>query len=308
MKRYVGVDVGGTRIKAGLVNALHQTEKEAVHWLDDADRTQDGLLTRIAELVREVRGDNKVVIVGLGVPGVVSRWDGALVRAPNFPAITHFRIKEALEVVIGEHVAVDNDANCVIAGEYLQGAGARFPDHLGFTLGTGVGGAIVMHGALWRGAKGMAGELGHTVVDPTGPKCGCGTRGCLETFCSGVGLRHMCTAKPVAGVDTASPDLPRLLSEAARGGDATAAGHFATAGRMLGRAVGGYLNIFDMKAVVLAGGLSASWDLMEAGCREELAASSFSEISDGVQFVVGTLGERAGMLGAAMQWMMAPHD
>lgn len=309
MKHFVGIDVGGTRLKAGLVDACHRVTNEQVMWLDDADKSEDGLLEKITQLLPKLIGGREVVLVGLGVAGVVHRWEGSVKRSPNFPAFSDFRIKERLEKRINQHVAVDNDANCVITGEYLQGAAAGKKNFIGLTLGTGVGGALMMGGHLWRGVNGMAGELGHTIVDPNGPRCpGTGAHGSLEMYPSVLGLRALCEKKAVDGVETGAPDLPKQLALAAESGDPTALSHFRAAGNGLGIALGSLLNVFDMKTVLLAGGVAPTFPLMEAACREAIGRVAFPEIADGLEILQGTLGEKAGVLGAAMQWMMAPHD
>ncbi len=315
MKRFVGIDVGGTRIKAGLVDASQKITNDEVVWLEDADKTEDGLLKQLGAIVpRVIGGQSGVVAVGLGVAGVVSRWEGSIKRSPNFPNFHDFRLKERLEKVLDHHVELDNDANCVVAGEFLQGQvahalarrGSR--DLIGLTLGTGVGGAIILHGSLWRGVTGMAAELGHIVVDPAGAECGCGSRGCLETYASVIGLRRMCASEPVDGVDASAADLPQHLAGAAESGDATAKKHFAAAGTALGRALGGLLNTFNIKTFLIAGGLSPAFRWMEAACVSEMQRCSFDEINDGAEIVTASMGEKAGVLGAAMQWLMAPHD
>ena len=310
MKRFIGVDVGGTRIKAGLVNEQHEVESEEIIWLEAKDKTADGLLTRLVEVIPRVLGSVRPVAIGLGVPGVVeTRSIGMLCRSPNFPQIRDFRIKSALEERLGYPVMLDNDANCVIAGEYLQGAVAGVKDFIGLTLGTGVGGGIVLRGALWRGSNGMAGELGHLVIDPAGPECpATGVRGPLEMYPSVVGLRHMCESQPVDNVDSASPKLPELLAQAAEDGDATARKHFATAGDALGRGLGNLLNIFAVKTVLLAGGVSRAYPWMKEATETGIRSIAFPEIADDVSIRCAILGEKAGVLGAAMQWMMQPHD
>lgn len=310
MKRFVGIDVGGTRIKAGLVNALHRIEAEEVLWLTPEDKSEEGLLAKLAEVVTRVVGPHgrSVVVVGVGVAGFISQRQGMVVRSPNFPSFDRFLLKQRLEPLVHQHVVMDNDANCVIAGEYLQGALAGHHDAAGLTLGTGVGGGLILHGGLWRGHSGMAGELGHIMVDPNGPKCGCGNHGCLEMYPSKVGLREMCRQKPVDGVDTEAEDLPHKLAQAAEAGDATAKAHFRLAGQMLGRGVAMLVNALDLQTVLLAGGLAPTWPLMEESCHRELRKRGVSEMAAGVSFVLATLGQKAGILGAALQWMLQPHE
>ena len=205
------------------------------------------------------------------------------------------------------HVAIDNDANCVVAGEAIAGAAAGKQHVLGFTLGTGVGGAIILNGNLWHGQRGMAGELGHICVDPTGPLCGCGSRGCLETYASRVGLAHALRDEPVEGIDPDNLDMPKQLADLATEGHPVACKHFQSAGTALGRATGGLLNVLNIETVLLAGGLTPAWPLMEAAMRKEMTRTAFPGVVRDVQIHLGTLGDKAGMIGAALQWMMMPH-
>ncbi|MFT5429870.1 MAG: glucokinase [Myxococcota bacterium] len=308
MKYYVGIDVGGTRLKAGLVDEKHKIHGERVVELTAADKTEEGMIAKLADVTRAVLDGKRPVVVGLGVAGLVHRWKGTVVTAPNFPDWDHFRIKERLEAAIGLHVVVDNDANCVITGEYLQGAGAGHPDLLGITLGTGVGGALILGGSLWHGANGMAGEFGHMTVDPNGPRCGCGNTGCLEMYAGRVGLAELVRKRPVKGCDPDSTDVPAQLLAAAEAGDTQAKDHFKTAGRALGRALGGVLNLLNLQTVCIAGGVAPAFVYMEDACRQEMRRVAFGAVCDDVQFVIARLGPNAGILGAAMQWMMMPHD
>ena len=151
--------------------------------------------------------------------------------------------------------------------------------------------------------------MGHIIVDPAGPMCpATGANGPLEMYPSLVGLRHMCREKPVEGVDTEDPNLPALLAEACEAGNATALEHYATAGAAMGQAMGGLLNVFDVKTIVLAGGVANSFKWMESATWSGIGKVAFPSIVEGVEIKIGTLGEKAGILGAAMQWMMQPHD
>ena len=309
MKHFVGVDIGGTRIKAGLVSANMKLVRESVAWLEPSDKSEDGLVRRVAAVIREVSEGVRPVLVGVGIPGVIDRSRGVVSRSPNFPEWLDFPVQRRLSDLTGHAVVIDNDANCVIVGEAIAGAGAGTRSLIGLTLGTGVGGGIFLDGALWRGVNGMGGELGHVVADPAGPPCTCGGRGCLEMYPSVNGLRVLCRAQPVAGVDADANDLPEQLAAAVGRGDWTARAHFATAGQALGRVLGSLLNIFDVKKVVLAGGVAATFPLMQEACTTAIRGASFPEIAAGVEIVQGTLAERAGIIGAAFQWQAQPgHD
>ena len=301
MSTYVGIDVGGTRLKAGLVDERSGVHGEQVLWLSPQDQTEDGMVQKLVEAVRAVDPSGSAVAVGLGVAGVVRWADGVITESPNFPLWKEFAVRSRLRERLGREVYLDNDANCVIAGEALLGVAAGRKNVIGLTLGTGVGGGLVLDGHLWRGEGGMAGELGHITVDAGGPPCGCGGNGCLETYASLVGLRRMCATRPVSGVDVASADLPRLLSAAAAAGDATALAHFAAAGRALGQVLAGLLNALNVRTVVLAGGVANAFRWMEAATRAEIEHRAFAAVRKDVEIRVGTLGEKAGVIGAALQ-------
>jgi glucokinase len=308
VKYFVGVDIGGTRLKAGLVDETHRVCRQRVVWLKEEDKTEERLLDRLGEIIREVASGHDPIIVGVGVPGIVVRTQGMVLRSPNFPAVANFRIQERLEQRISWHVAIDNDAHCVLTGEYLRGAAREHKTFLGFTLGTGIGGAVFQDGHLWRGIDGMAGEFGHVIVDAGGRPCGCGNRGCLEMYVSRMGFRAALQERPIAGMDPNAADMPEALRIAAEAGDSTALQHLETAGTMLGRAIGNLVNALNFRAVVIAGGLAPLLPWMEDSCRAALAECTYPELSDGLA-LLGTSGEEAaGILGAAMQWKMAPHD
>lgn len=305
MKHFVGVDIGGTRIKAGLVNAERHVVSEVIAWLQPEDRSEEGLIRRLAEVVEDVAGDLRPASVGIGIPGVVDHARGVVAKSPSFPAWHGFHIRDRLTQALNLPVLVDNDANCVIAGEALAGAGVGHRSLIGLTLGTGVGGGIILDGAMWRGVSGMAGELGHIVADPQGPPCGCGGRGCLEMYASVNGLRALCTESPVEGADPAAPNLPELVAARALAGDLTARAHLDAMARPLGRVLGSLLNVFNVKTVILAGGVSGLWPHLHDPCWTALRGACFADVLDGVKIVLGTLGERAGVVGAALQGIVS---
>ena len=305
MTTYVGIDLGATRVKAGLVNEHNAITREHSIWLHEYEKNPSDILDILKNLVDAVVKRAKPEAVGIGVPGVIDRRTGVVCRSPNYPEFSNFEMRERLAQVLGCPVTIDNDANCVIAGEYLGGVAQGRSDLIGLTLGTGVGGAIILDGKLWRGVRGMAGEFGHVVADPNGQFCKTtGVRGQLEMYPSLVGLREMCRTFPVPGIDPENPDLPRALAEKARAGDRTAIGHFQTAGKCLGRVLGGLLNIFDVKTILLTGGIAPAYDLMERTTLENLSQVVYPEILDGAQILIGDMGERAGILGAAMNWKL----
>ena len=192
MSYFVGVDVGGTRIKAGLVDPDYSVSNEQVVWLCDADKSESGIVSKIAEIVMLAASGAPIEGIGLGLPGLVNSRRGVVFESPNFPAWHDFEITAALAQRLSVPVVLDNDANCVFAGESLCGAASDVANFIGLALGTGIGGAILLDGRLWRGERGFAGELGHINVESDGFSCGCGSRGCMEQYCSLTGLKNLC--------------------------------------------------------------------------------------------------------------------
>jgi glucokinase len=296
----LGVDVGGTRIKAGLVDRSGRVLVQRVHWLDGADRTEDGVIARIIELVDLLDPEQRTRQVGVGVPGAV-RWpDGVVTSSPNFPEWSNFALRERLIERLDRSVCVDNDANCVVTGAYHLDGYGEVPSVVGFTLGTGVGGALILNGRLYRGRQGMAGEVGHITVEPEGPTCGCGSRGCLEMYASRMGLRRMCLETPLPGVDPEDPRLPERLSERSRSGDVAARRCFERAGTALGQAIAVLANTLDMELVLIAGGMAPEFDLMESTMWSEIRARTYSAVHENLRVVAAQSRDAAGVAGTAL--------
>jgi glucokinase len=291
----LGVDLGGTRIKAGLVDANGHVHERALA-ATDTDRTLEGVVERIVSLVAPMLPH--ATSVGLAAAGVLERATGLIRESPNFPTWRDVPLGARLARHLGLPVTLENDANAVIWGEACHGAGQGASSLVGYALGTGVGGAVVLDGRLWRGARGMAGELGHVVVVRGGQSCGCGGRGCLEQYAGAVGLWRQLAElgypEFASGVDGI-----RLASEAARAGDARLCALFDSLGGHLGVAIAGAIHTLDVQRVVLAGGLTGAADLFLEATQESMRRHAFPSVAEGVEVVVGTLGDDAGVIGAA---------
>lgn len=302
----IGIDLGGTNCRlalfqeAGLLGSIRQAR---------TPRQTDGehLLARLADLCRDLCAGQEpqqgVAAVGIGVPGVVA-VDGTVVVAPNLPALDRFPLGPRLSQLLGLPVVVVNDANAAAWGEAVAGAGRQFASFLTLTLGTGVGGGLVLDRRLWLGAQGAAGEVGHVMVDPQGRPCGCGSRGCLETYASATGIVR--TARDALGRGTKSQlsgTGERLTSQAvaaaALQGDAVALAAMALAGEKMGQVLAGVANLLNLEGVVITGGASAGLEMMLPALQRELAARAFPIATDGLILLRGELGEQAGILGAA---------
>lgn len=290
-----GIDIGGTNIKCGRMEDDRLVEA-FVSPVPDSARDADGMVQTLSGLVRQL-AESPPDAVGIGVAGVVDRAGGIVTTSPNFPLWRDFPIGQALQRAISCPVTVDNDANAVIWGEVAFGVARGARNLVGLTLGTGVGGAIVLEGALWRGERGMAGELGHMTVDPGGPRCNCGNHGCLECYASASGIaHHLAQSKLCYGEGT---ELMVQLAGLARGGDECALALFTRVGWALGVALAGLLNALDVRLVVLCGGITATSDLFSAAMWQEIRTRAFGPIVAGLEVREGILGPQAGIVGAA---------
>src|SRR5215208_5879144 len=193
----IGVDVGGTKIAAGVVSPEGRLLNEVRY---PTVNVRERLLSTIVETIMEVKRGYKVGGVCLAVPGFILARENKVWSAANLEAIEGIPLKEELGDRTGLPVTVENDANAAAWGEFRFGAGSEVEHLLFLTLGTGIGGGVVSHGVLLRGAQGAGGELGHTTIQATGPRCGCGNRGCLEALASGTAIgrcaREVASEKP----------------------------------------------------------------------------------------------------------------
>lgn len=286
MTTAIGVDLGGTKIAAGVVDetgaVLHREQIPSV-------RDPDRLVKEVAKLVEDV-SDGRAAGVGIGAAGIIDHQHGRYLYGPN-TGFHSLELAKAVSDVVGLPAVLDNDANCAAWGEHRFGAGRGCVDFLCITLGTGIGGGFVFGSRPYRGAHGGAGEVGHMLVDPNGPLCGCGRRGCWEQFASGMALERL------AGPGTKGPEITR----AARDGDARAADLVATTACWVGWGLASLVNVFEPQRIAIAGGIASDWDLFAddaiRAMRERAEAPDFRPMPD---VVVAELGQNAGVVGAAL--------
>src|SRR5919202_6407602 len=264
----IGVDVGGTKIAAGLISPEGEILNEVRH---PTANVRETLLSTIAEAIADAKGGHDVGGVCLAVPGFILAHENMILSAANLEAIEGIPLKEELAGRTGLQVTVENDANAAAWGEFRFGAGKDVEDLILVTLGTGVGGGVISHGVLLRGARGTGGELGHITVQPTGPRCGCGNRGCLEALASGTAI-----ARRAQKVATEQPDsaLGRLAAERtllgedvlelARKGAEAAVKVLREAGTWLGVGLATFVKILDPEVIAFGGGASAAGDMVLA--------------------------------------------
>ena len=295
--------MGGTKIAAGVVSPAGEILAEARH---PTPHSPEKLVEVIVRAIGEVRDGNEVDGVCLAVPGFVLAPEDRVVFSPNLRAIEGIPLKEKIGPEIGLPLIIENDANAAAWGEFRFGAGSEV-DHLIFlTLGTGIGGGVISHGVLLRGAQGSGGELGHVTVHATGPRCACGNRGCLEALASGTAISRRARE---AAVENPGSALGRLaarrkvlgedVTELARDGDGVALSVLEETGRWLGIGLAGFVNIFNPEVAAVGGGAMEAGDLILAPARRELRLRARPPSRDLVEVQAATLGPASGVLGAA---------
>ena len=304
----IGVDVGGTKIAAGLVDeqghlvARERTESPAKHPAQ--------IVRTIGELVERLRREHDVEAVGVSAAGFVDKERATVLFAPNL-AWRDEPLKQLLEEETGLPVIVENDANAAAWGEFTFGAGEDVNDLLMLTIGTGVGGGVVLDGNLLRGGFGCGGEVGHIRMVPDGVPCGCGNLGCLESYGSGSALvrvaRERAQTSPLAaqdlieraGGEVSGIDGP-LITAAAQAGDPFALQRIEELGEWLGQGVASLTAVLDPNVVVIGGGVSEAGDLLLDPIRAHFKANlTGRNYRPTLGIRAAQLGNRAGMIGAA---------
>jgi glucokinase len=290
----IGVDLGGTKMLVGVLGSTGQSEEELV-----------ALLVREVGEAREARP--AVTAIGLGIPATIDHDRGIAVSAVNLP-IADLPIRDLATERTGLPVFVDNDANVAALAEHLFGAARGADNAVMLTIGTGIGGGLILGGEVYRGASGAAAELGHVVIEMDGLPCqgNCPGRGCVETYASGTALGREARAAAELHPDSALGAMlaegreidGKAVTEAALAGDEAAVGVFEIVGTRLGVALASFANIFEPEVFVIGGGVIAAGDLLLDPARRELAARALPPMA-GTPVLAAELGEDAGMIGAA---------
>jgi glucokinase len=291
-QRALGVDVGGTKILAGVVDREGRVERRE-EWPTPVG-SQEELLTELDAVVGSMLGD-EVVALGLGVPSTIDQRVGRVVKSVHIPlegVDFRDRMAQRLEVPVG----IDNDANAAAIAEWQLGAGRGASHVIMLSLGTGIGGGLILDGKPYRGSIGAGAELGHIVLDYGGPPCGpgCSGHGHFEAVASGSAAKRLAVQRFGPGADA-----KRLVAEA-RGGDQGARDDLTELGRRLGAGIASLVNIFNPELVILGGGFAEAEDLIFEPARETLAVEALPPGRDLVRIVPAQLGPEAGMIGAAL--------
>ena len=305
----IGVDVGGTNIKAGAVQ-YNGTVVAKRRTTTDAKLGAEWILDKIEKIILELQHDvheGRLRAVGFGIPGAI--YEGVVTQAPNIPAWEGLPIHRLLCDRLHLPCFIDNDANAVALGEMWMGAGRGYSHICCLTLGTGVGGGIIIDGELLHGADGMASEPGHMAVDANGARCNCGSYGCLETFASATGMKRMLREARAGNTRSSIFDLPEneitaeKIYEHAKQGDPVCREIVKKAAEGLGVALASLVNIFNPQILILGGGVAAASDLLIPPAVETMKRRAFRAMAERAKITTAQLGDDAGVLGCAyMAW------
>ena len=298
--RVAGVDLGGSSAKIGIVDragAIIARARVAIDARAPFERIVGPIAEGLGGLIAEA-GGRRPAGIGYCCPGFVDAASGTVVGgSENIPGMAGRSAAAYLAERIGAPAWADNDATCAAAAELAYGAGRPFGSFLLVTVGTGIGGGLVLGGRVWRGARGFAGEIGHVSLDPEGPACPCGSRGCLEQYASGPAIVR--AWKERAGSRAGEAGTPLDVARLAAAGEPEALAAFAGAGRALAQAVGGVINLLDIQACIVGGGVADAGEVLLEPLRRELGAFAYPLLAEGFRVTAAKLGNDAGLLGAA---------
>jgi glucokinase len=308
----VGIDLGGTNVRLALVSLqgkiLARWERATASMSEQAALVS-ALAADLAVADKEARSQGlEIKGVGIGVPGHIRPAEGLVVFSPNVPALNECHLLARLAPEVNHPLFLENDANLFAFGEHWLGAGVGHQHMLGITLGTGVGGGLILNGQIWSGTEGTAGEIGHLTVEPEGRKCHCGNRGCLETLASGSWTVTWVKEQLAQGASSwlrelyeTDPDAigGQTLVVAALQADPLARRAFERVGRSLGQAIAGVVHLLGISRVVIGGRFARAWEVFQYSLEEELHRRLTLFPPEAVSVCPAKLGDDAGLVGAA---------
>jgi glucokinase len=301
MSTIIAVDIGGTQIRAA---AYAQNSTQPITIRKTSTQGEGALFDRLAALIRSVMPANdSVAAIGVASPGPLNPHTGMIIATPNIKEWVNFPLVQKLQDEFRIPVFLDNDANLACLGEWKFGAGRGHENILYLTISTGIGGGVIMHNKLLQGHQGLGAELGHVIVLPDGPICGCGHSGHVEGIASGTAIVRFMQERIKAGDRTSLQPSANLsardVAEAARSGDPIALAAYRRAGKYLGIAVANFLHIFNPSVVIFGGGVSQSGDILfkpfETSLRDNVFDPAYLE---DLIITTAALGDDAGLLGA----------
>jgi glucokinase len=314
----LGIDIGGTNLVVGSVSEdgtrIVATASEPTHAEAGATDVLERLVRlaerAIAATKKEIAGA-EILGVGVGAPGPLDTKRGIVLLTPNLGWV-NLPLRQIIHDRLGLPAALDNDANCAVLGEWWVGAARGARHAIGITIGTGIGGGLILDGKLYHGASDVAGEIGHTTIDTEGRRCKCGNYGCLEAYASGPNIALRAVEEIEAGAVSRLPSLvggdlskvtAQTVYQAAQDGDDLALEVVNDTARFLGVGIGNLLNVFNPEAVVVCGGVTLAGDHLFVPLRREVARRAFKPAVTACRIVPGELAGTAGVYGAAKAFL-----
>ena len=318
MRIAIGIDIGGTNTKYVIAsedgNILCSYNKATPHSsAEKSDKIEDLLVRDLREFmnldstksaVESAPGMSAIAGIGIGIAGLIDRRSGTVVQSPNLSEVNGVSLKEIYEREFSLPVAIENDANIYAYGEKWVGTGKDYDNFVVLTLGTGLGGGHIYHGQLYEGPM----EIGHMSIVPSGRYCTCGSYGCLESYASGRAIVDRAISSLEKGTDSLLSKCcdgniykitPEILFQYALEGDSLSREVYREAGQFLGIGISGLVNVLDLEAVIIGGGLVGAWDLFIDELKKETSKRAFKPLSGSVNILKSTLTKDAGAIGAA---------
>ncbi|MCX5782521.1 MAG: ROK family protein [Elusimicrobia bacterium] len=303
-KYYLGIDLGGTEVKIGIVDELGKTIEEASIVKTSAFKPEE-LVKKIVEKTKSMKNFRFVSGTGVGVAGDIDQENGIVRFSPNLPKWKNVNLRQMLKKHLLGPIVIDNDANAAALGAYFLDAKMKVKNLVCVTLGTGVGGGIILNGKVFRGATGTAGEIGHMHYDADGHQCNCGSFGCIERY---LGAAYLSYEGKISGSkkifelahDNAENITPKILEEAARSGDSAAEQIWLDAGTKLGVILADVINLLNPEMIVLTGGVSKANELLLDPIKEIIKKRAFKTPARACKIVISKYNSMLGVVGAAL--------
>ncbi len=308
-KNVIGIDLGGTYIKAGIVQQEGKIIKK-ISLPTNAGLGTDAILKQIQLAIAGLLEYTSLNItgIGIGMPGIVEPSGGMVKNPPNLPGWKEVPVGSILQSKFKLPVFVENDANAAAIGELIFGSGKNLKNFIFVTLGTGVGGGIIVNGKLFRGSLGGAGEIGHITIDYNGPKCNCGSRGCIEAYLGNSYLVKRIKRKLKSNASSLINKLasennnkltPYIINLAARGGDKLAIDFIAESGRLLGFALSSVVNLFDIHNIIIGGGVAGFGKFLTQPLQSAIKERVLTPSKKKISVRLAKLKNNAGIQGAS---------
>ena len=310
MKYYVGIDFGGTGIKVGIID---ENGKILIKdsFVTDPQKSGDEIVKHIAECTQKVMDDSKlpqenILGIGIGSPGLLNPETGQLKIVTNIPNLNDIYLTKGISDYLNKPAFLDNDVNTMSLGEFYYGSGKGKKNVIALTVGTGVGGGIILNGELYRGTTFTAGEIGHMSIARDGKYCSCGNYGCLERYVGKEGIIERFEIYKSKGIETSIDKYledgkitPKAISMAAKDGDKISIEVLKETGEILGHAIASLVNILNPEMIIIGGGISNAGDLLMEPIRMGMLKHAYTIPASAVEIVRAQLGNDAGLVGSA---------